>query len=164
MPYYRQCAGIIVFNKDKKVLVCARKGCRSEGWQFPQGGIMKKESAVAAAVRELNEETSITSVTNVKTLDFPLRYNFPGRIRRQMLRRGIDSLGQDMFWSLLYFFGSDSEININTEEPEFRAWEWVEPDEAVNRVISFKKKVYAEAVKMFKPLIENFSPSLVSNQ
>lgn len=156
MSYYRKCAGIIVFNSDKKVLVCARKGCRTDQWQFPQGGIMKKEFASDAAIRELKEETSITSVKLIKTLDKPMRYNFPGRIRRQMLRRGIDSLGQDMYWSLLYFFGSDSEININTEQPEFRAFEWVEPEEAVRRIIVFKKSVYAEAVKIFQPLIRAF--------
>ena len=100
MPYYRNCAGVIVFNRDKKVLVCARVGKRDNQWQFPQGGIMKKEQAAAAAVRELYEETSIKSVKVVKTLNEPLRYDFPGSVRRKMLRRGIDSLGQDMFWSL----------------------------------------------------------------
>lgn len=156
MSYYRKCAGIIVFNDDKKVLVCARKGKRDNQWQFPQGGIMKKETALAAAIRELAEETSIKSVTPVKTLDTPLRYNFPGSIRRQMLRRGIDSLGQDMYWSLLHFFGENTEININTKQPEFKAWEWVDIDEAVNRIVYFKKEVYGQAVSLLKPDLEAF--------
>lgn len=156
MPYYRNCAGVIVFNRDKKVLVCARVGKRDNQWQFPQGGIMKKEQAAAAAVRELYEETSIKSVKVVKTLTEPLRYDFPGSVRRKMLRRGIDSLGQDMFWSLLYFYGDDSEINVKTKQPEFKAWKWTDIDEAPELIVYFKKEVYQKAVSALKPVMENF--------
>ncbi len=156
MPYYRNCAGVIVFNRDKKVLVCARVGKRDNQWQFPQGGIMKKEQAAAAAVRELYEETSIKSVKVVKTLNEPLRYDFPGSVRRKMLRRGIDSLGQDMFWSLLYFYGDDSEINVKTKQPEFKAWKWTDIDEAPELIVYFKKEVYQKAVSALKPVMENF--------
>ena len=156
MPYYRNCAGVIVFNRDKKVLVCARVGKRDNQWQFPQGGIMKKEQAAAAAVRELYEETSIKSVKVVKTLNEPLRYDFPGSVRRKMLRRGIDSLGQDMFWSLLYFYVDDSEINVKTKQPEFKAWKWTDIDEAPELIVYFKKEVYQKAVSALKPVMENF--------
>ncbi len=156
MPYYRNCAGVIVFNRDKKVLVCARVGKHDNQWQFPQGGIMKKEQAAAAAVRELYEETSIKSVKVVKTLTEPLRYDFPGSVRRKMLRRGIDSLGQDMFWSLLYFYGDDSEINVKTKQPEFKAWKWTDIDEALECIVYFKKEVYQKAVSALKPVMENF--------
>lgn len=156
MPYYRNCAGVIVFNRDKKVLVCARVGKRDNQWQFPQGGIMKKEQAAAAAVRELYEETSIKSVKVIKTLNEPLRYDFPGSVRRKMLRRGIDSLGQDMFWSLLYFYGDDSEINVKTKQPEFKAWKWTDIDEAPELIVYFKKEVYQKAVSALKPVMENF--------
>ena len=158
MPYYRKCAGVVVFNRDKKVLVCARIGNRDNQWQFPQGGIMKKEKADMAAVRELFEETSIKSVKVVHTLDKPLRYSFPGSVRRRMLRRGIDSLGQDMFWSLLYFYGDDSEINVQTRQPEFKEWEWVDIDEAPARIVYFKKEVYQKVVELFKPVLESFNP------
>ena len=156
MPYYRNCAGVIVFNRDKKVLVCARVGKRDNQWQFPQGGIMKKEQAAAAAVRELYEETSIKSVKVVKTLNEPLRYDFPGSVRRKMLCRGIDSLGQDMFWSLLYFYVDDSEINVKTKQPEFKAWKWTDIDEAPELIVYFKKEVYQKAVSALKPVMENF--------
>ena len=157
MSYYRKCAGVVVFNHDKKVLVCARVGNRDNQWQFPQGGIMKKEKNEAAAVRELFEETSIRSVKVVKTLTEPLRYSFPGSVRRRMLRRGIDSLGQDMFWSLLYFYGDDSEINVQTKQPEFKAWEWIDIDEAPERIIYFKKDVYRQVVELFKPVLEKYT-------
>ena len=157
MPYYRKCAGVIVFNRDIKVLVCARVGKHDNQWQFPQGGIMKKEESAAAAVRELYEETSIKSVKVIKNLTKPLRYDFPGSVRRQMLRRGIDSLGQDMFWSLLYFYGDDSEINVKTKQPEFKAWEWIDIDEAPKRIVYFKKEVYQKAVEQLKPVLEKYT-------
>lgn len=157
MSYYRKCAGIIVFNQDKKVLVCERIGSRRNQWQFPQGGIMRKEAAEKAAIRELKEETSITSVRAVQCLDEPLRYDFPNPVRRGLKKRGINSFGQDMYWTLLYFYGTNSEINVATKEPEFRAWEWVEPDEAAERIVHFKKEVYVKAVAYFKPFIDTYS-------
>lgn len=156
MSYYRKCAGIMVFNKDKKVLVCARLGNRQNQWQFPQGGIMKKEEPASAAIRELWEETSITSVKAVQTINQALRYEFPNSVRRQLQKRGINSLGQDMFWTLLYFYGENAEINVTTKQPEFKAWEWIELDEAVQRIVYFKKEVYAQAAAVFKPLIESY--------
>ena len=52
---YRPNAGIVVFRKDKKVLVCARADRQTNNWQFPQGGIDKGETPAEAAVRELSE-------------------------------------------------------------------------------------------------------------
>ena len=54
MAEYRLNAGIVVFNKQGKVLICRRKGW-SDAWQFPQGGIDEGETAKEAAIRELRE-------------------------------------------------------------------------------------------------------------
>lgn len=159
MSNYRKCAGIIVFNRQKKVLACARRGRRDNQWQFPQGGIMKKETAAEAALRELTEETSIVSAKVIATLDSPLRYDFPGPVRRRMLKRGIDSPGQDMYWSLLYFYGSDSEININTSQPEFKAWEWADIGTMAARIVYFKQEVYRRAIERLRPVLESFDPA-----
>ena len=59
MKIYRNCAGIIIFNTDKKVLVCARNDASDFNWQFPQGGIENNEKPSQAALRELKEETNI---------------------------------------------------------------------------------------------------------
>ena len=107
---YRKCAGIIVFNKFKKVLVCARNDAKSFNWQFPQGGIEDNENDCLAALRELREETSIVSVQPVKTLDHPLRYDFPLDVINKSKGIGKQYAGQDVFWSLFYFSGEDNEI------------------------------------------------------
>ena len=131
MPNYRQCAGIILFNRNKQVLLCARNDKRGYCWQFPQGGIDEGESPAAAALRELNEETSVTSAV---------------------------SNGQNVYWNLLYFYGNDSEINLNTAEPEFKSWRWANIDEAVAEIVAFKRAVYKKAVQQLKPIMENYQP------
>lgn len=162
MSVYRKCAGAVVFNQEKKVLVCARSDKRSLQWQFPQGGIMKGETVAQAAVRELREETSVTSVKVVATLEKSVTYDFPGSVLRRFQARGIHSRGQEMFWSLLYFYGNESEIDLNTKQPEFKAWAWVDIDEAVRRIVYFKKDVYRYAVEQLKPLVESYKASYFS--
>ena len=56
---YRLNVGLIVANKQGKVLLCKRKGVNS--WQFPQGGIDYAENSLKAAKRELLEEVGIRS-------------------------------------------------------------------------------------------------------
>ena len=64
---YRPCVGTMVLNAQGLVFI----GRRTEGpehvdlthvWQMPQGGIDKGEDPWPAALRELHEETNITSV------------------------------------------------------------------------------------------------------
>ena len=137
-------------------MVCARNDTKGVDWQFPQGGIESGEQIHLAAMRELKEETSVVSVEFIKGLDNPLRYDFPLEIKQKLQKKGIKSDGQEMYWSLLFFYGSDDEINLNTQEPEFKAYEWVEPMEAVNRIVDFKKEVYRKAVAEFEPVIKNY--------
>ncbi len=158
MPNYRQCAGIILFNRNKQVLLCARNDKRGYCWQFPQGGIDEGESPAVAALRELNEETSVTSAEVVHSLPEGLCYNFPYTVRRKLLHRGIVSNGQNVYWNLLYFYGNDSEINLNTAEPEFKSWRWANIDEAVAEIVAFKRAVYKKAVQQLKPIMENYQP------
>ena len=58
---YRPGVGIVLFNRQGSVFVCERLD-NPGAWQMPQGGIDEGEKAYPAALRELREETSITSV------------------------------------------------------------------------------------------------------
>ena len=83
---YRKNVGIIVADKDGKVLMCARADQEDLQWQFPQGGIENGEDITAAAKRELYEETGISSVRLVKVMPTTLRYDFPKSAKKKIWR------------------------------------------------------------------------------
>ena len=153
--YYRLNAGIVVFNKQHKVLLCKRNDV-ADSWQFPQGGIDEGETPKEAAFRELKEETSLTEVTWVTTLTEPARYRFTPEIIAYIQKRGYHNVGQDMYWSLFYFDGDDREINLNTAQPEFDEFCWTTLDRAYDLVVDFKKPAYQKARTEFQPLIEQY--------
>ncbi len=156
MSGYRNCAGIILFNDEGKVLMCTRKDRRQNQWQFPQGGIEEGEKPHCAALRELKEETSVTSAQLILSLRYPLTYNFPPNILKALRAKGRMNIGQRMYWFLIHFTGKDSEINLNTTEPEFRTYEWTDISNAPKRIIYFKRAVYRKVCKIFKPYIEAY--------
>ena len=147
-PWYRRNAGIVVSNPEHKVLVCQRADIKS-AWQFPQGGIEKGESVKEAALRELKEETSLTNVEHIVSLENPARYSFPPEVVASMQKRGFNNAGQDIYWSLFLFKGSDEEINLQTSEPEFINFKWVTLQEAYDLCVDFKKPAYRVAVREF---------------
>ena len=150
---YRKCAAAVLFNDSGRVLVCARHDLQHDDWQFPQGGVEAGETAVDAARRELYEETSVRSVQFVTAMEEGIRYTFPDFILEKRKKRGIYNPGQDLYWSLFRFVGEESEINLDTAEPEFRKYEWVTLDEAVKRAVDFKKDAYKKMAAAFKPFI-----------
>lgn len=152
-PWYRRNAGIVVCNTNHKVLVCQRADMKNS-WQFPQGGIEQGESVKQAATRELKEETSLTNVKHIMSLDTPARYTFPPQVIASMQKRGFTNAGQDIFWSLFLFDGDDSEINLQTAEPEFKDFKWVSLQEAYDLCVDFKKPAYEKAVREFLPFVE----------
>ena len=154
--HFRACAGAIVFNKQGLVLLGNRIETKDDAWQFPQGGIEQGESPDVAARRELFEETSVTSVRLIYTEKEPTRYEFDEEIKKNFIKKGIHSDGQDIYFSLFYFEGSSEEINVRTAQPEFREYAWKDFDFAVQNIIGFKKDVYAKAKKTFEPIIKQY--------
>ena len=65
----RSGVGIVVLNKENKIFVAKRIDNPKNFWQMPQGGVDKGEDLYEAAVRELEEETSIKSVSLIKKID-----------------------------------------------------------------------------------------------
>ena len=107
-------------------------------WQFPQGGVKKSETPRAALSRELMEELSLTSAYyRVIESKGPYRYLFPpGRTKE-----GFD--GQEQTYFLIEFTGTDSDLDVKTDEPEFVRFRWIEPSEfQIDWVPRFKREVY----------------------
>ena len=151
---YRPNAGIVLFRADGKVLLCERIENYPKRWQFPQGGIDADETPLQAAVRELREETSVTSAKFIAALPDALLYDFPAEVIGRHPTRHFD--GQKQYWHLFCFEGEEDEINLNTKEPEFRSYKWVDIKTTPDLVVEFKKDVYKKVTVVFSDIIERY--------
>ena len=146
---YRPNVGVMLVNPAGKVFVAQRLDSDTDAWQMPQGGIDPGEDARTAALRELHEETGIDpSLVTIEAetpdwLTYDLPHDLVPKIRKGRYR------GQKQRWFLLRFHGDDSQIDIDTAHPEFSRWEWIDPAEVVNRIVPFKRDVYARVLAAF---------------
>ena len=147
----RSGVGIVVLNKDDKVLVAKRIDNPKNFWQMPQGGVDKDEEFIKAAYRELNEETSIKSVELIKELEGTITYELPDHLLGIIWKGKYR--GQKQKWFLMRFIGEDKEINIKTKNPEFLDWKWIDLDEITEVVVDFKLHVYKELKEKIKKLL-----------
>ena len=147
----RSGVGIVVLNKENKVFVAKRIDNKKNFWQMPQGGVDKGENLYEAAIRELDEETSIKSVSLIKKIDGLLTYHLPDELLGIIWKGKFK--GQTQKWFIMRFLGSDNEINLRTKHPEFLDWKWIEVDSITEKVVDFKLHVYEQIKKELKDLI-----------
>ena len=155
MGTYRECAGIVLFNDEGKVLLLARADQKDFAWQFAQGGIEKGEKPEEAALRELKEETSVSSAEIILSLPEPICYDFPQEVLEKFAARG-NAVGQRMHWFLVHFKGDESEINLATQTPEFKAYQWADISLAPQTIVYFKREMYQKVCDIFAPYIDAY--------
>ena len=146
----RSGVGIILLNKENKIFVAKRIDNPKNYWQMPQGGVDNGEDFLQAALRELEEETSVKSVSLIKEIQGYTTYNLPDNLLGIIWRGKYK--GQKQKWYVMKFIGKDSEINLNTKKPEFLDWKWIEIDNAED-VVNFKLEVYRKLQKEIKNII-----------
>lgn len=149
---YRPCVGIMLFNDEGKVFVARRADMVSEAWQMPQGGIDPGEEPEAAAFRELKEETGTDDAEVLARADEWLTYDLPDELIGKLW--GGRYRGQRQLWFAMRFLGKDSDIDIETEEPEFLEWKWTAPADLPGLIVPFKRALYARLVDTFGHLAE----------
>ena len=147
----RNGVGIVVLNKNNQVFVAKRIDNSKNFWQMPQGGVDKNEDYLVAAYRELEEETSIKNIDLVKELDGLISYELPKHLLGVIWKGKYR--GQEQKWFVVRFLGNDSEININTDHPEFCEWKWVELENITDLVVDFKLHVYEDVKKKVKEIL-----------
>ena len=147
----RDGVGIIVLNKDNKVFVAKRIDNPKNFWQMPQGGVDVGENFLAAAYRELEEETSIKNVKLIKEIDVFTTYLLPKHLLGIIWKGKYK--GQKQKWFLMRFIGTDNEINIKTNKPEFLEWKWIDLEMITDVVVDFKLDVYKIIQKKVKNII-----------
>ena len=147
----RSGVGIALLNKENKIFVAKRIDNPKNFWQMPQGGVDNGENFFQAALRELEEETSIKNVTLIKEIQGYTTYNLPDDLLGIIWKGKYK--GQKQKWFLMKFTGKDNEINLNTKKPEFLDWKWIEIDKMTDTVVNFKLEVYRKLQKEIKSII-----------
>tara|TARA_X000001036_G_scaffold404156_1_gene411254 strand:+ start:3341 stop:3811 length:471 start_codon:yes stop_codon:yes gene_type:complete len=143
--------GVIVLNDENKIFVGKRKDNPVDKWQMPQGGVDKNESFLTAMKRELGEETSIKNIKILKELDGWFEYELPQNLLGIIWKGKYR--GQKQKWFITKFTGQESEINLETEHPEFIEWKWIRIEELPEVIVDFKKNVYKKLLIELKKFI-----------
>ena len=149
----RNGVGIVLLNKENKVFVAKRIDNPKKFWQMPQGGVDKDEDYYSAALRELEEETSIKNVSLIKEVKELITYNLPDSLLGIIWKGKYK--GQKQKWFIMKFNGKDDEINLRTKKPEFLEWKWISLDLITEIVVDFKHEVYKKLQSEVKKIITN---------
>ena len=136
----RKGVGIVLLNNKNKVFVAKRIDNPKNFWQMPQGGVDEDENYYEAALRELKEETSIASVELIQEINKKLTYILPNHLIGIIWKGRFK--GQTQKWFVMRFIGNESEININTKNPEFLDWKWIDLEDLTKIAVNFKLDVY----------------------
>jgi len=156
-----------VFNSRGEVLIGRRKGGddpeqgpeHGAPWQMPQGGIDKGEDPLRTALRELHEETNISSVSLLAEAPEWILYDLPDEALGIAWKGKYR--GQRQRWFAFAFTGQDSEIDVLTpgggkHKPEFSAWRWEKLTRTPELIVPFKQDAYRKVVEAFADIPERF--------
>jgi NTP pyrophosphohydrolases including oxidative damage repair enzymes len=153
---YRRGVGALLFNGNGEVLVGRRVDTPGNAWQFPQGGVHKRERPRVAVLRELKEEVGTDKAEIIAKSSTWLCYDLPmellGRVWQGKYR------GQRQRWFALRFTGSDHDINLAASDtPEFEAWRWASLADTPSLAVPFKRRLYEDLVAEFSPVAEQLA-------
>ncbi len=129
---------------SKRVLAFERADLRGN-WQLPQGGLEQGEEPIAAAWRELEEETGLGEADVVARAEYPdwVAYEWPDDVISERSRDGRRR-GQVQKWFL--FEALSGEITPTPNGTEFVAWRWVEPEWLVTHVVEWRRSAYGRVL------------------
>ena len=147
----RSGVGIILLNKENKVFVGKRIDNPKNFWQMPQGGIDKGEDYLTAAYRELEEETSVKNVKLIQEIDSIFTYELPKNLLGVIWKGKYK--GQKQKWFLMRYLGEDKVINLQTKNPEFLDWKWLDIDMITEVVVDFKFHIYKKLKEEIKKIV-----------
>ena len=143
---YRPAAGVMLLSRDGRVWVGQRLDSTLEAWQMPQGGLDPGEDARDGALRELEEERHRRD----KVESSPAARSNCSTICPDLIGKMWKAIARPrQTWFLMRFLGEDGDVDLQTPEPEFRAWKWAEPGELPVLIVPFKQKLYEDVLEAF---------------
>ena len=150
---YRPCVGLVIINREGLIFAGQRFDSPQPAWQMPQGGIDPGETPMQAGLRELQEETGLSSDLVELIAETPdwVTYDLPDDLLGKVW--GGAYRGQKQRWFAYRFVGRDDQINIATAHPEFSQWCWVAADDLVAGIVPFKRSVYETVISEFRPYL-----------
>jgi 8-oxo-dGTP pyrophosphatase MutT (NUDIX family) len=134
----RASAGGVVLRPDGKMVLVYQ---HSNSWSFPKGQLNEGESELAAAMREIGEETGVIDLTLIQELGSYQRYS--------IAKDGISELKE---WGLrkrtIFLFTTDqTEFTPSDPDGEVTDVRWVTIDEALEMLAHPKDKEFLESVR-----------------
>ena len=108
------------------------------------------EDLAGAAMRELTEETGVTSAEIIEESAGWYFYELPPHLVGVSWKGRYR--GQKQKWFAVRFTGEDSEIDISGvgHKPEFDDWRWADIDDLVELIVPFKRAVYEQVTAEFR--------------
>ena len=150
---FRSGVGMMIINRENKIFIGKRVDRKSRGWQMPQGGIDLGETPSSAAMREMHEEVGTKNGRIIAESKKWYAYRVPVKSIPKLWEGKY--CGQKQKWFLIEFLGQDSEINLETEIPEFQEWKWVRMDQLLKNIIPFKLNLYKKVVSEFSEILKS---------
>lgn len=145
---YRPCVGVVLINTQGLIFTGERVDTPG-AWQMPQGGIDDDEAPKAAALRELEEETSVPANAATLIAEHPdwVKYDLPDHLVGKLWKGRYR--GQTQKWFLFRFDGADTQIDLARHDQEFARWRWSTPAEVIEHIVPFKRAVYEQVIQGF---------------
>jgi putative (di)nucleoside polyphosphate hydrolase len=117
-------------------------------WQMPQGGIDIGETPRQAALRELKEEIGTDRADVLAKSRGWFHHDVPEEIAEGIM--GGRYRGNRQKWFAMRFTGTDADVNLATEHPEFDAWKWVKPEQLPELAVPFMRRLYLDILAEFR--------------
>lgn len=146
MNVYRR--NVAIFLRNAQKFFIGERIDKPGSFQLPQGGVEDSEELICAAKRELFEETGVHSIKYIGRTLSSYKYDFPKNSQVEFFEehQTLNYIGQEQVFFLFDFEGNDSEINLNVYEQEFSSWKWADLDEILEKIVSFKRASYLNAI------------------
>ena len=141
-------AGVVVVVRHPNLtdILAFERADTAGSWQLPQGGLHRGEEPIAAAWRELMEETGLGEKDVVARMEFPewVAYEWPEDLIREHGRDGRRR-GQVQRWFL--FDALHADIAPTPDGSEFNQWRWVDPSWMIANVVEFRRAAYERMLR-----------------